>query len=242
MEPTMAPKPTVEPTMAPKPTTAPKPTVVRNLTVASKPTMALTRQSIAKRRETKSCFTKPDVNAANPTAMPSTSSSVLSAANSEFRKPNEVEIRTNKPKLSSSTSLKCQYCDKCFMKSHGMTTHLLEKCEKIPASVRRQLLKKAEISNDVTSKQLLRYEALRYETDSISKYSRFFVNVSNDGTSGLQKDEVEKGLKNLRAELRKIKGAHTGIIRTPNKPLRCHICKKHFLDCVDYAEHITNHP
>lgn len=119
-----------------------------------------------------------------------------------------------------------------------MTTHLLEKCEKIPAVVRRQLLKKAEITNDVSSKQKQR-EGLRHESDSISKYSRFFVNISN-GTPGLQSDEVEKGLKNLRAELRKTAFAHTGITRTPNKTLRCHICKKHFLDCVDYAVHVSS--
>lgn len=198
--------------------------------------IALTRQTIASSRET-----KPSV------IMPSSSSSLSSVSvyssgatvKQEFRKPNAVPLRTNKTTMVNT--LKCQYCDKCFVKSQGMTTHLLEKCEKIPASVRRQLLQKAETCNDAISKQLSR-QALRQEFDSISKYSRFFVNMSNEGTSGMRIDEVEKGLKNLRTELRKTKSAHTGIIRTPSKPIRCHICNFVTLDCVEYAEHISNHP
>lgn len=188
--------------------------------------------AVAATRQTMNGVTKHGLaNATNATAIPSTSSSTA-LAKPEFRIPH-IALRANK-------TAKCQYCDKCFVKSQAMTTHLLEKCEKIPAVVRRQLLKKAEVTNDVTSKQKQR-ESLRHESDSILKYSRFFVNVSNGDASDLQSDEVEKGLKNLRAELRKTKGGHSGIIRTPSKTLRCHICSKHFLDCVDYAEHISNH-
>lgn len=129
-----------------------------------------------------------------------------------------------------------------------MTTHLLEKCEKIPASARRQLLQKNENSDETKSKLVSRHRP-QVEIDSVSKYSRFFVNLRNDDASGMQGGgggvtaiNVENGLKNLRAELRKIKNAHTGIIRTPSKPIRCHICKKYFLDCVEYADHSTNHP
>lgn len=193
-------------------------------------TVAATRQSFVKRRETKHGIIKLG-HVANPTAIPSTASSSAALVKPEFRKPEQITLRANKP-------TQCQYCDKFFVKSQAMTTHLHEKCEKIPAVVRRQLLKKADITNDATSKQKQR-ESLRHESDSISKYSRFFVNLSNG--AGLQSDEVEKGLKNLRAELRKTKGGHTGIIRTPKKTLRCHICKQLFLDCVDYAEHISNH-
>lgn len=200
------------------------------VTQPPKPTVASARQPITKRRETKNSITMHVSNAIPTTS--SVPSSAAASAKPEFRKPNEIEPRTNKPKVANG--LKCQYCDKCFVKNHGMTTHLLEKCEKIPAIVRRQL-----IVSHSKSKPLLRQEELRHESD-LTIYSRFFVNISNEGASSLHGDEVVKGLKNLRAELRKIKSAHTGIIRTPNKTLRCHVCKKHFLDCVEYAEHITN--
>lgn len=206
-------------------------------------TAVATLQSLVKRSETKFGSTKLEVTkAAAPTktsvppASSSSSSTVTlsaSLAKPEFRKPVSGKVSIA---LATKPSI-CQYCDKSFVKNQAMATHLREKCEKIPAAIRRQLLKN-DITNNVTSKQKQR-DSLRLEYDSISKYSRFFINISND-TTALQSDEVEKGLKNLRAELRKTKGI-TGITRTPSKTLRCHICKKHFLDCVDYAEHIANH-
>lgn len=179
--------------------------------------VASTRQSTAfiidaKRREAKSCITKLAV----------ANASSVSVASSKQLKP----VMTAK-----IDSLKCKYCDKTFMKTHGMKTHLLEKCEKIPATVRRQLLQKEDISKQ-SSRQ-----AFRPEIDNVSIYSRFFV---NEGASGMQGVDVEEGLKNLRVELRK-KSAHTGIIRTPRKFLRCHICKQVFIDCVEYAVHFSNH-
>lgn len=82
----------------------------------------------------------------------------------------------------------CQYCDKFFAKSHGMKTHLLEKCEKIPAPVRRQLM---NISRETNSKQVSRTRSgIGQGIDSISKYSRFFQNLTNDGASGMQGDVV----------------------------------------------------
>lgn len=216
---------------------------------SSKLTVASTRQSIALKKQPPQKPTSMKTQASSSSSRPSVasvasvmkvagavaasipnvkpSSSSLVPTKSEFQKPNGIVLRTK------SNGLKCQYCDKCFVKSHGMETHLLEKCEKIPANVRRQLLKKADSSKSFESSK-----TMRHDSDSISKYSRFFVNISND--AGLQGDEVEKGLKNLRIELRKVK-SHTGITRTPSKSLRCHICKKHFLDCVDYAEHMSNH-
>lgn len=205
---------------------------------APKLAVASTRQSIACSTDAKRRETKPSAGFVPTASSSSLVSSSGASVKQEFRKPNAVPLRTTKTTLVNT--LKCQYCDKCFVKSQGMTTHLLEKCEKIPASVRRQLLQKAENCNEATSKQLSR-QALRQEFDSISKYSRFFVNVSNEGASGMQIDEVEKGLRNLRAELRKTKNAHTGIIRTPSKPIRCHICKFVTLDCVEYADHISKH-
>lgn len=210
-----------------------------------------TRSSIsasvrAQRRDTKYSFTALAVSKAS-------SANALEPASSgkvNFVKPSGLPVRksvipANTP--ASTSGSKCQFCDKYFAKNHGMTTHLLEKCEKIPASVRRTLLQKKDNSDEIKSKQVSRHRthAFGQDIDSISKYSRFFVNVSNGGASGMPSDDVtgidvENGLKNLRAELRKIKSVHTGIIRTPSKPLRCHICKKIFFDCVEYAEHSSS--
>lgn len=126
---------------------------------------------------------------------------------------------------------KCQYCDKFFAKSHGMSIHLLENCERIPAAVRRQLLQKTEMCDESNSKRIAKKLQIK-EIDATSKYSRFFANLN--GSLSIQAD-VEK-------ELRKIKGAHLGITRTPSKAIKCHLCKKSFLNCVAYADHSTNHP
>lgn len=139
---------------------------------------------------------------------------------------------------------KCKYCDKSFAKAHGLTTHLLENCTKIPAAARRLLLKNEQDNtrDNANSKQESRRKTLaaHHDIDSLSKYSRFFVNVTNEGASESVASVDEKMLNDLRAELRKEKGI-TGIIRTPRKTIQCHICKKLFLDCVEYAEHIENH-
>lgn len=209
-------------------------------------TIASTRQSVAsnidvKRRDITRRITQLAIASAKvPSQSASTSSATTTApAKQEFRRPVEVPLRSSK--MTKVTNLQCQYCDKCFVKSQGMTTHLLEKCDKIPASARRKLLQKAESSNSTTSKQLSK-QTMRQDTDSISKYSRFFVNMSKEGASGMQGDDVEKRLQILQTELRKIKNSHTGIIRTPSKSIQCHICKKLFLDCVEYADHTSNHP
>lgn len=238
------------------------------LTIAKQlPRVAImsTRPSIsatvrAQRRETKYSFTTLAASKASssnpPESVPqsvsqSVSESVPSSVKPKFIKPSALPVRNSANSTKGSTTSngsKCQYCDKYFAKPHGMTTHLLEKCEKIPASARRQLLQKNENSDETKSKLVSRHRP-QVEIDSVSKYSRFFVNLRNDDASGMQGGgggvtaiNVENGLKNLRAELRKIKNAHTGIIRTPSKPIRCHICKKYFLDCVEYADHSTNHP
>lgn len=128
---------------------------------------------------------------------------------------------------------KCKYCDKSFVKINAMATHLLEKCEKIPSAVRRQLF--SDEANN--SKQRRHRENL--QNDNIYKYSSFFDEIRKNIE---EPAAIESSLKHLREEFRKTKNVHTGIIRTPKKPLRCHICKKVFMDCVKYADHITNHP
>lgn len=219
-----------------------------------------TRQSTsasvrAQRRETKNSLTSFAFARASTSTYGALSvTDSTSSLQTKFLKPSGVSLRkpvaptSSSAMVTSNSSGKCQYCDKFFAKSHGMMTHLLEKCEKIPASARRQLSQKEKDCDEANSKQVSRRktEAFRQDNDFVSKYSRFFVNLTNDGASGVQGDgiaaiDVEKSLKNLRSELRKIKSAYTGITRTPSKPIRCHICKKLFLDCVEYADHSANH-
>lgn len=149
-----------------------------------------------------------------------------------LRRPElQSESITNQRK-SHTTGNKCQYCDKSFIKSYGMQRHLLENCEKIPASARRQLLKKMENCDESDSKTRRKTFIFDRGTDPISKNSRFFATLN--GSFSMQA-EVEN-------ELRKIKGAHLGITRTPSKAIKCHLCKKSFFNCVTYADHIANHP
>lgn len=217
-----------------------------------------TRQSTsasvrAQRRETKNSLTSFAFSKASTSTYGALSvANHTSSLQTKFLKPSDVPLRkpvaptSSSAMVTSKSSGKCQYCDKFFAKSHGMMTHLLEKCEKIPASARRQLLQKEKDCDEANSKQVSRRktEAFRQDNDFVSKYSRFFVNLTNDGVQGdgIAAIDVEKSLKNLRSELRKIRSAYTGITRTPSKPIRCHICKKLFLDCVEYADHSANHP
>lgn len=204
--------------------------------IASTRVLSTSNNIRAQRREAKQSITKLAVASASNAQLQISSLTVPIQA--KFVRPeNGTTIR--KP----SESNKCKYCDKCFVKSNAMKAHLLEKCEKIPASARRQLLQKEESCGEAKSKQVSRrkYHAFnQQENDSISKYSRFFLNLRND-MQGVATIDVENGLKNLRAEIRKTKSGHSGIARTPNKPIKCHICNKLFLDCVEYADHITKH-
>lgn len=195
--------------------------------IASTRVQSISNNIRAQRRETKQSITKLAVASAS-----NKSSSVTVPIQVKFIKP-ENGMALRKP----SESNKCKFCDKSFVKSNAMMVHLLEKCEKIPASVRRQLLQKEESCGEAKSKQVSRRKTNAFnhqENDSISKFSRFFQDLRND-------IDVENGLKKLRAEIRRTNG-HTGIARTPSKPIKCHICKKLFLDCVEYADHITKHP
>ncbi|XP_031619266.1 uncharacterized protein LOC116338272 isoform X2 [Contarinia nasturtii] len=239
-------QPTVNPVA--RPTKPPKMSIVS------------TRQSMssnvrAQRRETRSFLTTfAMAKASTSSVAPSTSSTQHT-----FVKPSALPVRkslhpsmvssatvTSNGKTNTNQSGKCQYCDKFFVKSHGLKTHQLEKCEKIPSSARRQLLQKENESNEANSKQTFTRRSQAFpQIDEFSKYSRFFVNLSsNGGASGTQNDvnaaEINWGLKNLRAEIRK--RAPSGIQRTPQKPIRCHLCKKLFFDCVEYADHSANHP
>lgn len=143
-----------------------------------------------------------------------------------------AKAQSNKTNFVKPNINKCKYCDKIFVKSNAMATHLLEKCEKIPSAARRQLFPDGAIN----SKQGCRREKLKI--DNINKYSSFFEEIMKNKEEPV---DIENSLKNLRKEFRKTKNPHTGIIRTPKKPLKCHICKKIFMDCVEYADHITNH-
>lgn len=143
--------------------------------------------------------------------------------------PSESIANQRKPHPDGN---KCRYCDKFFAKSHGMKLHMLEKCEKIPSTVRRNM--KMANNGDEPKSKILRRKTLisDQEIDPISKHCRFFANLNGSIT---MQAAVEK-------ELRKIKGAHLGITRTPSKAIKCHLCKKSFFNCVAYADHIANHP
>lgn len=194
-------------------------------------------------RGTKSTLTK---LAKDTLKLPLTSSA---SASSNLGQPKFIRpkpVAAVKQTVSDSSGSKCQYCGKFFAKIHGMNTHLLEKCEKIPTSARRQLncqqQPNAASSEESNSKQVSSRKTKLFgqEIDPISNYCRFFANIN--GSSGMQEEDVANGLKNLRAELRKRKSVYTGITRTPSKAITCHLCKKSFFDCVEYADHISNHP
>lgn len=239
-------------TMAAKPSENPAPKPPRMSIVSSRPSVSSSVR--AQRRETRSFLTTFAVAKATKSTTPSSTTSSAPT----FIKPSGLPIRkiihpsvsstsnTVKSNGAANTNSKCQYCDKFFVKTHGLKTHQLEKCEKIPASARRQLLQKENENNEANSKQILsRRSHVNPQIDDFSKYSRYFVSLSsNEGTSDMRNDdnvaEINFGLKNLRAELRK--RAPSGIQRTPQKSIRCHICKKLFLDAVEYADHSTNHP
>lgn len=188
-------------------------------------------------------------------ASTSASTSVVDAKKETFAKPlarpmvgTSIKVAASKLPVVSSNSFKCKYCDRTFVKSVGLEHHLMENCEKIPASQRRLLLKNdADPTKDKNRKPYSHKIVLNArKIEQTWEHSRFFLEKINQAKSITTDDNdatsnIESGLSNLRNEMKLLSNAHTGVKRTPKKLLKCHMCEKKFLDCVQYAIHISNH-
>lgn len=242
----------------------------RMSTVPTKPRLTIytTRQTISvntavqrfQRRQTK--YSPATSSESESTPTPSSTVASTSGGTSDsatvkkeiFAKPTPL-LSNNKPKTGQSKlpvanlalGFKCKYCDRNFAKNFGLDQHLLEKCEKIPATHRRLLLKNENdqaISNQKNRKQDITH--LSQRNNETWKHSRFFVEKINQAVSNAQNDcnatnYVESDLNSLRSELKLLSNAHSGVKRTPKKSLKCHICNQIFWDCVEYAVHSSNH-
>lgn len=150
--------------------------------------------------------------------------------------------------IKTNSTNKCQYCDKPFVKEHALKIHLFEKCEKIPAARRRQLLQIDErnkaINNNCKPSSEKPFNNAR-SFDIVLKTSRFFVDLTNEAVSGINGERSDNvaaiDLNGLTADLKKYSNAHLGVKRTPSKSIRCHVCNKIFLNCAEYAAHVTDH-
>lgn len=129
-----------------------------------------------------------------------------------------------------------------------MDVHLLEKCEKIPASQRRLLTQNGGGDVNSSGKQVFGKvkRAFNLKSKNLIRLDRFLDEITDEAAS--QNAGVDKNaavdLQNVKEEMKKIKNiplGHSGIIRTPKKAMTCHVCKRIFLDVVEYAEHCTNH-
>lgn len=151
-------------------------------------------------------------------------------------------VASGAPMLKLNSSAKCTYCDKKFVKEHALNMHLQDKCDKIPATQRRQLLQK--MSGSIDSKHehpiIRKVRASRF----IPNDSRFLLDITNEAASGLhqsENSEAAKGFIQLKASMRRLSKAYMGITRTPSKSIKCHICRRAFLNCAEYATHVVEH-
>lgn len=154
---------------------------------------------------------------------------------------------TATPIIRTNSTNKCQFCDKPFVKEHALKIHLFEKCEKIPAARRRQLLQIDERNKARNNcKQASHTPFNKPRTfDIVLKTSRFFVDLTNETVSGnnceKSGDAAAIDFDGLKADLKKYSNAHLGVKRTPSKSIRCHVCNKIFLNCAEYATHVSDH-
>lgn len=153
---------------------------------------------------------------------------------------------TATPIIRTNSTNKCQFCDKPFVKEHALKIHLFEKCEKIPAARRRQLLQIDERNKAINNcKQASHTPFDKRSFDIVLKTSRFFVDLTNEAVSGINGgksgDAAAIDFDGLKADLKKYSNAHLGVKRTPSKTIRCHVCNKIFLNCAEYATHVSDH-
>lgn len=150
---------------------------------------------------------------------------------------------SNAPMLKLNSSARCTYCDKKFVKEHALNVHLQDKCDKITPIQRRQLLQK--IAGSIDSKHVETLYRKARATRFIPNDSRFFLDITNEAASGLHQSEnseaLANGLNELKASMKRLSKACVGITRTPSKSIKCHICSRAFLNCVEYATHIVEH-
>lgn len=177
-----------------------------------------------------------------------------SIIDNKFVKPSSIPkiMSVRRGSSADATSLKCKYCDRTFAKSHALNVHLSENCEKIPASHRRLLSK--DTDDTVNSKQVSVGKLNAKRSNNNFKHSarldRFIDAITNEAASDLSvAQSMNSGsgafdLTQIKNEIKKFTNkstGHSGIIRTPTKAMRCRICKAIFYNCVEFAEHCTDH-
>lgn len=119
-------------------------------------------------------------------------------------------------KTHNESTNKCKYCDKIFTLKTALSNHILTNCEKISSSQRRKLL----ISSTATSNASASVHA---ETRTRSR-----TTSSESSRSTTPKSSAKKE-------------AHSGIFRTPKKPIRCHTCKIILPDILSFVDHAATH-
>lgn len=125
-------------------------------------------------------------------------------------------------KTHNESTNKCKYCDKTFSLKTALSNHILKNCEKISSSQRRKLL----ISSTAAA-----------ATPSTSR-----LNVAESTRSRSRTTSSESSSKSLTPKSSaKKKEAHSGIFRTPKKPISCYTCKIVLPDILSFVDHAATH-
>lgn len=161
-------------------------------------------------------------------------------------KPSRKTVAPPKPPSNATQSQcnepsKCTYCDKTFVKGLAFKLHLLNNCEKIPATQRRLLQDTRPASSN--SKPLVTVVGRTRSSQLMPNRSRFFLDVTNGAAAAAEAGarRSDTGLGALAANMKRLPNTFSGVTRTPSKSIKCHICRRAFLNCAEYAMHVVEH-
>lgn len=136
---------------------------------------------------------------------------------------------------SSSSTLKCKYCDRGFSLQFALDKHTVENCTKISPAERKRIIAvneaKSKCGNTNQSNTDMDVTKINWQTISNR------VNLQAGGAALDACDGSDNSLHKLPNM------GHSGIYRTPSKSIPCKICNIVFMNCVEYAEHcVEQHP
>lgn len=128
----------------------------------------------------------------------------------------------------------CKFCDKKFAIKGALLTHQQKNCTKIPFDERKKLQSPQRKQTKRTTKPY--YESTLSPANETTADSLF----SSDSSSSLSLSMASGTVSSARSASTK-KMAHSGIYRTPSKPITCGTCKITLPDLFSFTTHAEQH-
>lgn len=152
---------------------------------------------------------------------PKTLKCPVSGCTSEFSTAKALvdHQKTHKP-TTATQGFPCKWCDKKFQLETALFNHQTEKCTKIPVVEKRKVLDQQDKKEKVRRRTTLFAAPMMTKKKSPRKLK---------GNETLNKSAANKSMNK------------SGVLITPKKSLKCHICKEIIPDAIGLANHILGH-